>query len=1069
MMGNTDAHNLQSTLWLARVSPYKLSICIAVWVTLASYAHAQGQNTELPPITYEAAQQTYELMLDTDAVGIVLREENIDQQAIAGIIPDLNAELQRAYRGGLVVLRLGRRATRAELFRIAARLAESEPNLIAMAGIVLRPFPGADPVLAGNELIVQLRDGRAREDLLDLNEEANAEFVMENPFRSDQFLLRVSPGTDVIEVAERYRQLPAVEEAYPNFINVFYDTETLLNDTFFGNQWHHRNTGQGGGTLDADADTSWAWDITQGNASTVVSVLENGGFDMTHPDLTPNFWSNPGEIPANGVDDDGNTFVDDINGWDFVGCTPVTSPGCGDNNPAPAGNEDHGTAVAGVAAARGGNGLGVAGSCPNCALMVLRTGYTASDFAKSLAFGYAQQMGSRIVTNSWGGGGAMPNTVAAINAAAAAGVVVLFAAGNTTADVCAGPSPDPRVSLNGVIAVSSSTNQERKVIVSAIGNCIDVLAPSHRGYNATDPYTGTLNVTTTDRQTVAAGYNSNNPVVNCPQAEPAPPPATDGDYTNCFGGTSSATPLTAGVVGLILTVNNGLTRLQVQNLLQDTADRIEDSVGSYSAVNGFSTPAVGNATHANGRINAFEAVRVVAPVAQGGKAGVDIFLRDNRLDWGNTEQPSNRQFEATPGFIGHWRSMDIKVDAPPYAPSAPSAATFDAFVDETPSAIAGDVNRVYVRVRNRGPNSAATVRVKLHWTQFSAGLPALPTDFWTAFPGDPAGGPWTPLDCAVGGSTVCTASNLVYSGASVAGTLADAAQVVRFDFPAPPVDPTLDNHFCLLAMVDSDQDPIDPSSATNFVVDAITPTDNNVTHRNYHNLPTGSGDSFLRSFLLHNPFPSELTTRLRIETLGGWKATLIDYRVGEPVVLAPGEDRTVQIYLQGTNLESEGEVTVMQETLDPPAILGGLTFRYRPSTEPVVENDGSESSYLVGAWASQRNDSASVRIVNPTGRYVEAVAAFFDDAELPLRCVRERLSPNDLWEIDVARLSLQSRTGVVKILALVPGTTRPSHGIVGSVRQTRRGRSLSESLLHPIGTRSLQSDIDVLRRACDLQ
>ena len=110
------------------------------------------------------------------------------------------------------------------------------------------------------------------------------------------------------------------------------------------------------------------------------------------------------------------------------------------------------------------------------------------------------------------------------------------------------------------------------------------------------------------------------------------------DYTLCFLGTSSATPLTAGIAGLILTVNPGMTRLQVQQLLQDSADKIEDSVGRYATNNGFSRPATGIATHAWGRVNAFEALRIATPVAGGGLGSVDIFLRDNRLDWGNTEQ-----------------------------------------------------------------------------------------------------------------------------------------------------------------------------------------------------------------------------------------------------------------------------------------------------------------------------------------------------------------------------------------------------------------------------------------------
>jgi hypothetical protein len=263
------------------------------------------------------------------------------------------------------------------------------------------------------------------------------------------------------------------------------------------------------------------------------------------------------------------------------------------------------------------------------------------------------------------------------------------------------------------------------------------------------------------------------------------------------------------VAGLILTADNTLTRTQVQQLLQDTADKIEPAVGSYSDINGFSSPASGIATHSWGRLNAFEAVRIAASTASDGKNGVDVFLRDNRLDWGNTEQPSYVVFDSPFGFIGFWESMDIKVDAPnPYQVVPTTSVAFDTLVDETPSAVTGDINRVYVRVRNRGPNTANPVTVKLLWAQFGTALPALPADFWTQFPNDslmPSN--WTPMNCAISATTTCTISNLDYSGSSVAGTAADAAQIVRFDFPAPVVNPSQPNHFCLLAMTDTQSCP----------------------------------------------------------------------------------------------------------------------------------------------------------------------------------------------------------------------------------------------------------------------
>jgi hypothetical protein len=869
-----------------------------------------------------------------DQIGVVAIE-GVGRERIIGFASELGLQVIAEFPGGFFVLGLSEPLAREALVQFVREVKSQGEDLIGQAGLVVTLAGSETPMIMSDEFIAGFVRDAQPEEIDAFNAANGVEIKMAYPIVANWILLTVMKDVtvDALKMANLYYESDLTEFAYPNFIGVYFDTETILNDTLFGDQWHLANTGQSGGTVDADSDSSWAWDITQGSPATVIAVLENGGFDMTHPDLTPNFWVNPGETPANGVDDDSNSYIDDVNGWDFVGCSSASLPGCGDNNPSPAASEDHGTAVAGVAGARGNNMMGVSGSCPNCSLLFLRTGYISSDFAKSLAFAYAQQMGARIITNSWGGGGATPFTVTAINNATAAGVVVLFAAGNTTNNVCAGTTLDPRVSLPGVIAVSSSSNQDRKVVVSANGNCIDILAPSHRGYSAGDPYVGTLNVTTSDR-TGTAGYNNTNPVTNCPTTEDSPPPTNARDYTHCFGGTSSATPLTAGVVGLLLTVNSTLTRIQVQRLLQDTADKIEDSAASYSTNTGFSSPPSGVATHSWGRINAFEAVRIAAPVSQGGKGGVDVFFRDNRLDWGNTtgylgEQASNVLFESTRGFIGHWRSQDIKVDAPPYQ-TAPTAATFDSFTDETPSAVPGEVNRVFVRVRNRGPVTASSVTVKLLWAQFGTALPALSTNFWTAFPGDPAStGMWNPLACSGSSNTYCTITNLGYSGSSVAGTGADAAQIMQFDFPSPTINPALSNHFCLLAIADSPQDPVDPASKM-FVVDNITPNDNNVTHRNYRDLDSSSDESFAEGFFVRNPFEESITTQLTLVAPERWQIKLAPLQFNEPFELASGEEMLVAMNITLPELNQEGEVTVIQERVDfERMIMGGVTYRFQ--------------------------------------------------------------------------------------------------------------------------------------------
>ncbi|MFN3918158.1 MAG: GEVED domain-containing protein [Flavobacteriales bacterium] len=143
---------------------------------------------------------------------------------------------------------------------------------------------------------------------------------------------------------------------------------TIPNDTQFGQQWHHVNTGQSGGTPDADIDSDLAWDITTGGTSAtgediVVCIIE--ATNLNHTDLNANRWINTAEIAGNGIDDDGNGYVDDIMGWNPGGNNGTV--GYGTNNASTA----HGTNCAGMIGAIGNNNLGVAGANWNVKIMIV--------------------------------------------------------------------------------------------------------------------------------------------------------------------------------------------------------------------------------------------------------------------------------------------------------------------------------------------------------------------------------------------------------------------------------------------------------------------------------------------------------------------------------------------------------------------------------------------------------------------------------------------------------------------------------------------------------------------------
>lgn len=808
-----------------------------------------------------------------------------------------------------------------ELIAEEIKTTYAKADVVRAAGLLSYDNDQRNYVLLPLEIIVEFHQKLSGSDIAKILAQYDVS-ILRKPLKylPNQYVLSLAAGKDgVAALVTNLSSNAYVNYAHPNYWKIATTFDVVPFDPLFGNQWHHRNTGQGGGLVDADADTSWAWDFGLGDSDVVIAVADTG-FDMDHEDLEDNLYINPAEVAGNGIDDDGNGFVDDVSGWDFTG---------NDNNPEAQGTENHGTAVSGVALARSDNVIGVAGSCPQCSWMPLRIASPfISDAGMISLFNYVAIMDVDIMNNSWGYTSTAATVSAglttAINNAANAGVMIFFAAGNgNSSGWCGGSFP----SLNAsVVAVSSSTNLDQKVTESAWGSCIDILTPSHRGYNA--PFMGTLNVTTTDREGTA-GYNSTNLVTGCPSAETA-----DNNYTNCFGGTSSASPFTAGIAGLIKSADSSLNRTQIQQIIQDTADKIVPSTANYNDNTGYSSAN----THAYGRINAYEATRVAASNANGGRGNVDIFVRDNVLDWGNTtgylgEQRSNVRFESPRTSIGHWQSEDIKVDAPPYQ-AVPTAATFDAFVDEKPSLSAGDVNRAYVRVRNRGHVAAVDVDVKLMWTQFGTALPALNGDFWTQYPGDSlsATNAWTSAECSASGDSFCNVNSIAYSGASVAGTASDNAAIVAFEFAAPTYDPNKANHYCLFAVTDAANDPVDPLSKIRFTADSITPNDNNATHRNYTNLDTSNAVEGFFQFYIRNPLKFAVESWIEIDLDPSLKE-YVRYDVKgfipkERIFMKAGEERLVGIYVNTTNKEVSGDIHVAQyyKGKESVELMGGLSI-----------------------------------------------------------------------------------------------------------------------------------------------
>jgi subtilisin family serine protease len=209
------------------------------------------------------------------------------------------------------------------------------------------------------------------------------------------------PGLGVIETprgqsprraARQAARLPGVVYAEPDQL---VDFRVIPNDPLFGGQWALDSTGQRllatKGKPGADIDATAAWDLEVGTSSVIVADVDTG-IDLTHPDLAANIWVNPGEIPGNHIDDDGNGLADDVNGWDWADS---------DNVPDDSRSFDqgHGTETSSVIGAVGNNGIGITGVNWRVSLMPLRAA-TLSDTIT--AFVYAREQGARVINFSAG-------------------------------------------------------------------------------------------------------------------------------------------------------------------------------------------------------------------------------------------------------------------------------------------------------------------------------------------------------------------------------------------------------------------------------------------------------------------------------------------------------------------------------------------------------------------------------------------------------------------------------------------------------------------------------------------
>ena len=402
------------------------------------------------------------------------------------------------------------------------------------------------------------------QELDDVNEKNKIQSIIlsGNKKKGDTYILNFESNHDIDDLIKQYKNTNLFEYVEPDFIGLGggkkAELQLIPNDTHFSRQYGLYNNGtfsQSPATNDADIDMELGWDIEQGEQSIIVAVLDSG-IKLDHPEFSGRIWTNTNET-LNGIDDDNNGYIDDINGWDFA-----------NNDDDPTDDHGHGTNVTGIIGANSNNNLGYSGVDWNCKLMIGKildeNNYGYYSWWTDAIY-YAVDNGANVINMSVGGSGFSNSMKDAIDYAYDNGVIVVACMMNENNNTTFYPA-----GYQNTIAVGATNpNDERSAPFfwsatsgSNYGNHIDVVAPGNYIYG--------LN------------HQSNT------------------NYNSYWGGTSQATPLVAGLSSLLLAQDPDQTPDDIRSIIRNTA---EDQVGNVSEdILGF------DIYYGYGRVNAYQAL-----------------------------------------------------------------------------------------------------------------------------------------------------------------------------------------------------------------------------------------------------------------------------------------------------------------------------------------------------------------------------------------------------------------------------------------------------------------------------
>ncbi|AUT00997.1 peptidase S8 [Nostoc sp. CENA543] len=523
--------------------------------------------------------EQYELVISEDH--IVVRTQNRSVLVgdrpfeVASVSPEARSILNqfdlvtRFRQAGVEVLQLKAPNQDGALRDQAKEILNQEPE-IQFAGRVLIDPQSRQPVIYTENLFVKFDDEEEASTCEAVLGRYNLTIKRQLEYARNAYFVSApaNTGLAIFDLAETLLNEETVELCHPELVREFRQRQA------FPQQWHLKETTINAKNINAHAYVEAAWKLSEG-AGTTIAIIDDG-VDIDHEE-----FRSSGKI---------------------VAPRDVTRK---NNNPRPGNSDNHGTACAGVAC--GDGNFGASGVAPKAKLMPIRFVSALGSVDEAEAFVWAAQNGADVISCSWGPPDGiwweptdpghlqkvpLPDSTrlameyAFTKGRNGKGCVILFAAGNGNESV----DNDGYASYPKVIAVAACNDFNRRSAYSDFGKAVWCAFPSNNGYSSQTP-----GIWTTDR-TGRFGYN-NGTVSQGDQA---------GNYTNSFGGTSSACPGVAGVAALILSRNPNLRWDEVKDIIKRSCDRIDESGGNYDADG--RSPFYGY-----GRVNALKAVELASP------------------------------------------------------------------------------------------------------------------------------------------------------------------------------------------------------------------------------------------------------------------------------------------------------------------------------------------------------------------------------------------------------------------------------------------------------------------------